>query len=860
MMGKPKPGGTIKDGRQLLGSETESEVQEFPLPPRRPSRMRSKKSGSHHSDLFCRDFLRIVIVLVVLAMMAAIGFLGFVYYKLNGEMEKLMEEYVKVKGDWTGEGPMARMLQAAAKSVDLNQLTQRHDKDWVSLKGKFQLIHNHLITVNSTVSDLRKDAKQWAIVLDSTSQLQKVGGNVDGLTQEVTKMVSNVERIDRDLADMKKSISVLKRDSSESTNKLTTLDAGFNSVKGDVQTHKSKIDELEHSSTKLQQRTGSLVSINVTEMDLTMQQMSHEMSRVVEAIDLLQATAHHGNDSLGLKPVLAKLDVIKQGVLSSQAHSESLKRRLTAVEKIEAQHQDDIDSLTSTVSQFNSSLFAMMIGSQMTTSLMEQQMHNFTLRIGAQLQQYLSSVLGMIKSGNHKSSNLSSLIGATVNRVVVSMKDEIQRTTGIFLEGMNMLQATILLQNETITTLQHEIQRVSTSVWRLRAEVTAEKLANKHVEPTDDKPKLPTETKNKTASLVTEMTNQTTTEAALDDIPVAISETVSDEPVTTNSNTPLQGNTAGSGDIITTDTVEETKVVTISPLTTKQTELAEHKSTTASGHLSTTTPEVAVQEQATFSSPLNSAGGDSVQGQATPSVLAFLPTETITNMSDTLSPNGVSGNGPTEFNRTEASGSQNTSNINISDVTSGSKYEMSNITLNDTGSAGVQFVNNSESVRPAKPSEVSSTVTDNKLKGQNFSNTDSDHTDQHTVSQEEQDSMAEAVQELSDLDELDTPNTVPEDHNMTTATNEGAAANVPAKPLFSDEILKDEMKLLQTFDELDKDKDGKLSYQELLSVIPKNMEDQLAAIDVDSDEYFTKEELSEAVKEAEVSFQEDEDS
>lgn len=88
-----------------------------------------------------------------------------------------------------------------------------------------------LITVNSTVSDLRKDAKQWAIVLDSTSQLQKVGGNVDGLTQEVTKMVSNVERIDRDLADMKKSISVLKRDSSESTNKLTTLDAGFNSVK-----------------------------------------------------------------------------------------------------------------------------------------------------------------------------------------------------------------------------------------------------------------------------------------------------------------------------------------------------------------------------------------------------------------------------------------------------------------------------------------------------------------------------------------------------------------------------------------------------------------------------------------------------
>lgn len=94
--------------------------------------------------------------------------------------------------------------------------------------------------------------------------------------------------------------------------------------------------------------------------------------------------------------------------------------------------------------------------------------------------QYLSSVLGMIKSGNHKSSNLSSLIGATVNRVVVSMKDEIQRTTGIFLEGMNMLQATILLQNETITTLQHEIQRVSTSVWRLRAEVTAEKLANKH--------------------------------------------------------------------------------------------------------------------------------------------------------------------------------------------------------------------------------------------------------------------------------------------------------------------------------------------------------------------------------------------
>lgn len=65
---------------------------------------------------------------------------------------------------------------------------------------------------------------------------------------------------------------------------------------------------------------------------------------------------------------------------------------------------------------------------------------------------------------------------------------------------------------------------------------------------------------------------------------------------------------------------------------------------------------------------------------------------------------------------------------------------------------------------------------------------------------------------------------------------------------------------MQTFDELDTDKDGKLSYQELLSTIPKNMKDQFAAIDVDSDDYFTKEELFEAVKEAGVSFQEDEDS
>jgi hypothetical protein len=63
------------------------------------------------------------------------------------------------------------------------------------------------------------------------------------------------------------------------------------------------------------------------------------------------------------------------------------------------------------------------------------------------------------------------------------------------------------------------------------------------VVPTEDKPKLPTETRHNKTSSTTEMAyNQTTTEAAIDDVPGLVTEKVDETSRT--SEPPPQGQTA----------------------------------------------------------------------------------------------------------------------------------------------------------------------------------------------------------------------------------------------------------------------------------------------------------------------------
>ena len=60
--------------------------------------------------------------MAMLIMMAAIGFLGFEYYKLNGEVEKLKKTQDSLENDWSSDGSMSKKVDGAAVKADVDKL------------------------------------------------------------------------------------------------------------------------------------------------------------------------------------------------------------------------------------------------------------------------------------------------------------------------------------------------------------------------------------------------------------------------------------------------------------------------------------------------------------------------------------------------------------------------------------------------------------------------------------------------------------------------------------------------------------------------------------------------------------------
>lgn len=106
---------------------------------------RPKKASSHHSDHCCRDFARIVFVLTILIMLGAIGFLGFVYYKLNGEVEKLKTTQVELKVFCDPKGDIASKVNGAATAERLEAQDTNHKKDMEEFKRTFTAWRNKVL-------------------------------------------------------------------------------------------------------------------------------------------------------------------------------------------------------------------------------------------------------------------------------------------------------------------------------------------------------------------------------------------------------------------------------------------------------------------------------------------------------------------------------------------------------------------------------------------------------------------------------------------------------------------------------------------------------------------------------------------
>jgi ribosomal protein L29 len=478
-MGKPK--GT-KDGQHLLVqvSATDSDAQqEFALPPRRMPRVRQKKSNGHRSNTCGHDFACFILVMILLIMMAAIGFLGFEYYKLSGQVEEL----TNAQKNWSPNGEMGIMVKEAAVKSDVDKQMEENMKNTIVLNTTIYAWYKQFLKLNLSVSRLIDDAKKWQAVLETTNQLGDLKGDVGSLKEKVTKLSSNGQEMDNDQRVMHNEIEQLKIDDEANKKVVTSLNSELPQFKDSLQTVVSRLGNLEHSHSEMKLETAGLALVNVTQMDADMQAMQSRMLRMSTVIKLLGATANSGgNGSANLTLVIQKLEDMKQAELEKAAVIESLKRRIGGVEQLEADHKDEHDMLITVITGFNSSLSDVKYDQQRTGALMEQHISNVTANIEAQLEKMTSSMGGLLEKTivSPESFNVSSIINEVLNQVLLSAQVPMAEEIQLFSQEVEIIRNTLELQNMTIAELQQKLQQVQRSLWQLKAEVTSEKAANKH--------------------------------------------------------------------------------------------------------------------------------------------------------------------------------------------------------------------------------------------------------------------------------------------------------------------------------------------------------------------------------------------
>ena len=85
----------------------------------------------------------------------------------------------------------------------------------------------------------------------------------------------------------------------------------------------------------------------MTQMDAEMQAMQSSMTQMSTVVELLKATASSGENGANLTLVITKLEQMKQAGIKRGIAIQSLKRRLAGVERLEADHKDEHDTLVS---------------------------------------------------------------------------------------------------------------------------------------------------------------------------------------------------------------------------------------------------------------------------------------------------------------------------------------------------------------------------------------------------------------------------------------------------------------------------------------------------------------------------------
>ncbi|XP_078573931.1 uncharacterized protein LOC144860543 isoform X6 [Branchiostoma floridae x Branchiostoma japonicum] len=214
------------EGAQLLGSGSDSEVQEFALPPRKPGKVsrKSKKATVKVRDVepsrgSCCSCQLVCHVFLYLLIIGAMGGLAWLTYNIKTEMDHLRNRLITMEqSEMAMPGQVEELKQGLKHQDDRLETLSTGDtglsvanKHLAQLDKQIAKLNKTTISISASVASSQKLVALPTTVEDLSKQMASIGSEIESMKEEVATTTATQRQLQQQVEDMRTELDQLKR-------------------------------------------------------------------------------------------------------------------------------------------------------------------------------------------------------------------------------------------------------------------------------------------------------------------------------------------------------------------------------------------------------------------------------------------------------------------------------------------------------------------------------------------------------------------------------------------------------------------------------------------------------------------------
>ncbi|KAI8480869.1 hypothetical protein Bbelb_413830 [Branchiostoma belcheri] len=214
------------EGAQLLGSGSDSEVQEFALPPRKPGKVsrKSKKATVKVRDVepsrgSCCSCQLVCHVFLYLLIMGAMGALAWLSYNIKTEMDHLRNRVITMEqSEMAMPGQLEELKQKQKHQDDRVELLSTGDtglsvanKHLAQLDKQIAKLNKTTLSISASVSSSQKLVALPTTVEDLSKQMASIGSEIESMKEEMATTTSTQRQLLQQVDNMRAELEQIKR-------------------------------------------------------------------------------------------------------------------------------------------------------------------------------------------------------------------------------------------------------------------------------------------------------------------------------------------------------------------------------------------------------------------------------------------------------------------------------------------------------------------------------------------------------------------------------------------------------------------------------------------------------------------------